>query len=44
MASASSSDGVAGRIQNASLVLVSDNSSTLAVSIFVQTKFPLFFF
>ncbi|KAG7577319.1 Zinc finger MIZ-type [Arabidopsis thaliana x Arabidopsis arenosa] len=30
MASASSSDGVAGRIQNASLVLVSDNSSTLA--------------
>lgn len=36
MASATSSDGVAGRIRNASLVLVSDNNSTLAVSIFVQ--------
>ncbi|KFK38861.1 hypothetical protein AALP_AA3G170000 [Arabis alpina] len=30
MASASSSDGVAGRIRNASLVLVSDNNSTIA--------------
>ncbi|CAH2053657.1 unnamed protein product [Thlaspi arvense] len=30
MASASSSDGVAGRIRNASLVLVSDNTSTIA--------------
>ncbi|ESQ48460.1 hypothetical protein EUTSA_v10021394mg [Eutrema salsugineum] len=30
MASASSSDGVAGRLRNASLVLVSDNSSTIS--------------
>ena len=42
MASASSSGGVAGRLRNASLVLVGDNDSTISVSTFRSNHLLLF--